>query len=358
VINSLRVFLSSGWDRVRAQLNRRQVMMLLLLAAVYVVAAKLGLSLAISTRQVTAIWPPTGIALAVTLIGGYRFLPGIFLGAFTANLLTSEPAGVALGIACGNTLEAFIGTALLRRLRFTPTFEQAQDFVTYLICAGLIATAASATIGTLSLGVGGLITWPGFAPTWLTWWLGDMMGGLIVGPFLLTCAYRETRRILRERLFESILIFSATLAVSVLAFTIHIDPPWPFPLAAYIIFPVMIWASFRLAQIGVTATTIIVSATALCATLEALGPFAAGASIEHNLIFLQSFVLIVFASSMFLAITVARRSRAEHELQKLTARLQEANQRATDILADVMEKTSPTTSARGRRELGHDSAHS
>ena len=78
---------------------------ILVLAAVYVVAAKLGLMLAFVHASATAVWPPTGITLAALLILGYRVWPGIFLGAFLANLLTAGSMMTSLGIATGNTLE-------------------------------------------------------------------------------------------------------------------------------------------------------------------------------------------------------------------------------------------------------------
>ena len=59
----------------------------LILAAVYLVAGKVGLSLAYVNASTTAVWPPTGVVLAVLLIGGVRLWPGVFVGAFLANFL-------------------------------------------------------------------------------------------------------------------------------------------------------------------------------------------------------------------------------------------------------------------------------
>ena len=59
-------------------------------AAVYYGAAKLGLSLAFESKSVTAVWPPTGIALAALLLGGGEMVPGILLGAFLTNITTHE----------------------------------------------------------------------------------------------------------------------------------------------------------------------------------------------------------------------------------------------------------------------------
>jgi integral membrane sensor domain MASE1 len=89
---------------------------LVVVAAVYVVSGKLGLDLAFATRSVTAIWPPTGIALAALLLGGHRLWPAVALGALLTNVNTGVPAVMVLGITVGNTLEALAGAYLLRHI--------------------------------------------------------------------------------------------------------------------------------------------------------------------------------------------------------------------------------------------------
>ena len=95
-------------------------------AVVYFGAAKFGLSLAFSTKQVTALWPPTGIAVAALLLGGYRVWPAIYLAAFAVNALVGDSILVAVGIAMGNTLGPVVARFSLDRLRgFHPTFVRA-----------------------------------------------------------------------------------------------------------------------------------------------------------------------------------------------------------------------------------------
>src|SRR5689334_1735121 len=94
-------------------------------AAPYFAAAKLGLTMALVAEQVTAVWPPTGTALAAVLSFGPRIWPGIALGALLANATTNAPLATASGIAVGNTLEALVGAWLLRRLvPFDPSLER------------------------------------------------------------------------------------------------------------------------------------------------------------------------------------------------------------------------------------------
>src|SRR5215469_1230701 len=97
-------------DRVRVVIGS------LLVAAAYVVFAEIGFSLAFTTKQVTAVWPPTGIAVAAMLIWGYRIWPGILVGAFISNAISHEPPVTAAAIAFGNTLGPLTCAALLQRL--------------------------------------------------------------------------------------------------------------------------------------------------------------------------------------------------------------------------------------------------
>src|SRR5438046_5145761 len=109
--------------------NRRPyAVKLLVVAAVYYGAAKLGLTLAFEAPSVTAIWPPTGIALAAILLWGYRVWPGVALGALLANGWTGVPLYAVAGITVGNTLEALAGAYLLRELAdFRASLERVRD---------------------------------------------------------------------------------------------------------------------------------------------------------------------------------------------------------------------------------------
>src|SRR3954462_13296404 len=87
----------------------------LLLAAAYYAAAKIGLRLAYLHGTVTALWPPVGVGIAALVLFGPRLWPGIVIG----DLLVadfSSPLGTVLGQTLGNTLEVLIAAAVLRRL--------------------------------------------------------------------------------------------------------------------------------------------------------------------------------------------------------------------------------------------------
>src|SRR5260370_37771080 len=85
---------------------------LAILAGVYFATAKVGLMLAFVHANATAVWPPTGIALAAHLLLAYQVWPGIFLGAFLVNVTTELIIDTALGISVVSTLDALMGCYL------------------------------------------------------------------------------------------------------------------------------------------------------------------------------------------------------------------------------------------------------
>src|SRR5687767_4670617 len=96
-------------------MSGRRLALLAALSGLYVVAGRFGLSLAFVNESATAIWPPTGIAIAACLLGGVSVWPSVFIGAFVVNLATSQAVLPSLLIAGGNTCEAILTASLVRR---------------------------------------------------------------------------------------------------------------------------------------------------------------------------------------------------------------------------------------------------
>jgi len=129
--------------RLRGWLRRG--LSLAALVALYFVAGRLGLLLAFVNASATAVWPPTGLAIAALLLFRTTLWPGILIGAFAVNLTTSGDAVSSVGIAVGNTLEAIIATYLIRRWAGgRAVFEGPQDVLRFALFAAVLAPAVSA----------------------------------------------------------------------------------------------------------------------------------------------------------------------------------------------------------------------
>ena len=122
---------------------------IILLGAVYHLAARLGLLMANVQPNTSPVWPPTGIAISALLLFGKKYWPGITLGVFLGYLLNNNSLNVTIGLAIGNTLEAVVAVFLLRKfMDFHNSLDCIQDVIG-LGVFGALATTISATIGVI-----------------------------------------------------------------------------------------------------------------------------------------------------------------------------------------------------------------
>ena len=180
---------------------------ILLLALAYYLSGRLGLLLAVPPGYATAMWPPSGVALAGILLLGYRPWAGVMIGSFAVNLFTSfDPSnvssmlissGIAAVIACGAALQALTGAWLVRRLVVFPNaLEQIRDIAWLLLLGGPLSCLIAATIGVATLSAAGAIPLASVPFNWLTWWVGDSIGVLVFTPVILLFG---TRTLVSER---------------------------------------------------------------------------------------------------------------------------------------------------------------
>jgi integral membrane sensor domain MASE1 len=158
----------------------------------YLGTAKLGISLDVAHGVITPAWAPSGISLAVLVLFGRRYWPGVFLGAFAANATSGVSALLAAGIAVGNTLEAVGGAYFLSRAAFRPSLGRVRDVLAFVALGALGSTLVSATNGTTLLYATDHIH--SYGSNWLLWWFGDGAGDLLVAPLILVLvSYRRSR---------------------------------------------------------------------------------------------------------------------------------------------------------------------
>jgi anti-anti-sigma factor len=293
----------------------RYLLLITAITVAYTVSGKLGLRLAFATRSVTAIWPPTGIALAALVVGGYRLWPAIALGALLTNIDTGVPAVTVLGIVCGNTLEALTGAFLLRRVGdFRMSLERLSDVFSLVVYGAVISTVVSASIGVVSLLLGDVIATAHAASVWRTWWLGDMGGDLIVAPVLLIAASRPSFARLPGGPLEAAVLTLVLSGVSVLVFSQPTN-------LVYVIFPLLIWAALRFWQPGAAAGSFLVAIVAVAFTANGKGPFAMNGP-DTRLLLAQTFVSVAGVSALLLAAVTRSRWQAEHAEREIAETLQ------------------------------------
>ena len=304
-------------DVNRLSRQQRYALQLVVVAGAYYASGKLGLDLAFATSSVTAIWPPTGIALTALILGGYRLWPAVALGALLANVDTGVPAGTVLGITVGNTLEALVGAYLLRRVAdFQPRLDRVRDVLALAGLGAVVSTMVSATVGVTSLLAGGAISGGDIPSVWRTWWLGDMGGDLIVAPALLIAATHWPYRRAPGRGLEAAALAAVLVGVSLVVFSQHTT-------LVYVVFPLVIWAALRFWQPGAAAASLIVAGVAVPFAAHGKGPFSMSTP-DDRLLLAQTLVSVAGTTALVLAAVTSERRRAEEAAQEIAATLQES----------------------------------
>jgi signal transduction histidine kinase len=292
---------------------------------VYVVAGKLGLSLAFVHANASPVWPPTGIALAALLTLGYRVWPAIFAGAFCVNITTAGSVATSFGIAGGNTLEALLGAYLVDRYaNGARAFDHSQDVFKFAGFAAILSTMVSATIGVTSLALTGYAAWVDFDQIWLTWWLGDASGVLIFAPALVLWArdWRSDRS--QGRLLEAAALWFTTILIGLAVFGEGLSRfgLMTLPLT-FLCTPPLVWAAVRFRQLEAAMLVAVLSGIAIWETLHGFGPFAS-ATANEALLLLQVFMGTVSVMVISAGALVEERRRVEREREELLMQAQAA----------------------------------
>ena len=291
-----------------------------LLTLVYFIAGKFGLMLASLQASASPVWPPAGIALAALLLLGYRAWPAIFVGAFLVNVTTAGNVATSLAVASGNTLEAVCGAWLVTRFAGgTTVFDRPQGVFKFALAA-MVSTIISPAFGVTSLALAGFADWTNYGAIWLTWWLGDTTGDLLIAPLIILWGIPSKRRWnWREAVEVGILVLLLfVLSEAVFGGWLIISAK-NYPIA-FICGAIVIWTAFRFTQRETATGIFILSAIAIWGTVHGFGPFA-GETENQSLLALQSWTAVLTITAMALSAGMAERRRAEEALRESEVRI-------------------------------------
>ncbi|MGB2713907.1 MAG: MASE1 domain-containing protein, partial [Vicinamibacterales bacterium] len=288
----------------------RSAACLVLLTAVYVLAGKLGLALATINPSASPVWPPTGIALGAALIFGRGVWPAIFVGAFIVNYTTPTDILPSLGIAIGNTTEALVGAYLVTRFaNGRAAFARSRDFFAFVVFAGFVSTAISATLGTTSLTLAGAVAWPQYGSVWLTWWLGNAGGNVVVAPLFVLWTTNPKPGWTSGQWTEVLFLTVTLLTVGT---TVFVKSSYP---VEFLTIPLCVWAGARFGPREASTATAILSAVAVWAAVRGAGPFA-GQPANAALLLTQMFIVVAQIAGLGIAGALAEMTAA-HEMLRL-----------------------------------------
>src|SRR5438309_135664 len=302
------------------------------LILIYFLAGKLGLKLAFLHASASPVWPPAGIALGALLVLGYRAWPAIFIGAFFVNVTTAGNVVTSLAIASGNTLEALCGAWLVNRFAGgTTVFDRPQAVFTFALAAA-VSTIIGPAFGVTSLALAGFADWANYGAIWLTWWLGDATGDLLIAPLIILWSIPSKRRWNRREAVEVgiLLLLLFVLSEAVFGGWLTISAK-NYPIT-FICGPIVIWTAFRFTQRETASGIFILSAIAIWGTLRGFGPFVMETE-NHSLVTLQAWTAVLTITAMALSAAMAERRRAEAAIEQQKSAVEAANRTKDNFLA-------------------------
>jgi PAS domain S-box-containing protein len=320
------------------------------IAGLYFLSGRVGLGLAFLNDSATAVWPPAGIALAALLVYGYRMWPAVFLGAFLVNSATAGDPIASLGIAAGNTFEGLLGAWLVRRFAGgTAVFEQPQRIFAFAVLGGMVATSVAATFGVTTLLLRGHVLPGQYGAVWLTWWLGDASGVLVVAPFLMLWALRSRVSWNLNRVAEAVALFACLILTSVLAFGGVAPGVRETAPLEFLCVPILVWSAFRFGPREAATATLLLSGIAILGTLQGAGPFARG-STDHALLLLQTYMAVIAVLVLGVTAALAERRQSEARIRTLNEELEARVERRTEELERVVEDLQREVAERERAQ--------
>ena len=325
----------------------RLIGVILGVAAVYIVTARLGLIFAMADGVVTAVWPPAGVAIASLLLFGFRVWPGIWLGSFVANAWGLLPQGATTNFwaavgpstvtATGSLLGALISVGLLLCFERDRHPLATVNGVFRLVAIGLLGCVISASVGGAVLCLIGHSAWAQFPLIWLTWWAGDAVGVVVFTPVFLAWG-RPDRFPMKARPLEALAALGSLALVSGYVFLAGVTDFFGGKTHAFLCLPPMIWMSLRLGSRGVATGLLLLAGFAIWGTVHRTGPFAGAPTLNNALLALDSFLVVSVLVCLCTTAASWMRREAAESLREANRTLETRVTERTRSLQEIAER--------------------
>lgn len=311
-------------------------------AALYALFAHIShLYVMSNDNGISAIWPSSGLALAVLLIGGKRYAWSVFIGSLLmANVMEVDTSvWTDIAIALGNTLAALIGAWLLTRNgRFEHGIGSLRDFLRLILLGGCAASIISTVAGNTALLASGFIGSGEYLYSLLRWWMGDVLGVVLITPLILSWwKTKNTHETPTAEVFEIILLLGLTFIVGQVVFLDWSHVSVGYVAKGYWMFLLIVWVAVRLGVRGVAVALFVTAVQGLWGAYHEVGFF------EHDIAQTQLvnywlYMATLSVVGMALATHFAERKLIEEMLRRSETRLRTLYDTTSDAVTLLDEK--------------------
>jgi signal transduction histidine kinase len=326
----------------------------------YFIVAVAGLYFSFHDIQAAAILPAGGVGIAMVYLTGRKAWRAVFVGsllAYAVNYLIQvgslswNHALTSVLLATAATLEVLLGYRLIMHFldEGRSLFQRAGGIFKFVGIAAAMGVAG-ATMGTLVILATNNIQSPVLL-TWLLWALAEMVGILLLTPFILSWfqefKFKWDRTITMETVVCLLVLVSMIIVSNIPYFSPIIWRSFP-----YLVVPLFLWLAFRFnLQISISGI-LLVALLALMFTMENVGPFVME-STHHSLLMLQIFIGVFCISTVVLTSTVKERQEATKAVEEFNERLEKTVLERTKKLHEEIQirKTAEQKTKTTNKEL-------
>jgi len=298
----------------------------------YYLTARLGLMGPYKESIVTLLWLPTGIAVGAIIRWGYISLPAIFIAATFVELYLGLPIIVSLGMACGNTLAPLLTAHLLKKAHFNHSLAKQRDIL-LMISFALLGMLVSSIGGVVSLYLGGQLPPDKIFRIWFIWWMGDSVGVLLALPLILHISKKRFIASVPQsfRLFAWLLFFAFCEFAIV---NLVNDLNKQFLLTAFLILPLLIWASMAFGVVGGSIVVISLCTIAVWFTSQGYGTFYS-VDVGEGLFSLWTFMVTLVMTMLLISTLQSGRNVAERISRENEKKLRSVIDGALDAILTI-----------------------
>ncbi|CAN5685153.1 EAL domain-containing protein [soil metagenome] len=269
--------------------------------------------------QTSILWIPSGVGLAVILIGGKKYSPAIFAGALAAHLWTDISWVPAMLIAASSVFETLLNAVLLSRLKFknsafNPALTHVRDYV-WLMAVAIPTALLCALTGIAILWLAGEVVSAGIPLMVLHWWMGSTLGIVIITPLILVWRTVPSRWLTTDRIVETTACFGLAFLFGQLVFLGWFHGMLGVVANTYWTFLFVAWGAVRFGRHGGLLIAGMSVMQALLGAIQGEGFFANDIA-DSGLVNLWLFGVVLTVVGVMLALVINERKRTEVAVQE------------------------------------------
>jgi signal transduction histidine kinase len=291
----------------------------------YFLTAELGLGLYGQTNFVSVFWPGFGLSAGVLIALGprarWQVATGVIVAILVAHLIIGDPRWLGPAFALSDAAEALVTAGLIQHF-FGLGFSLGRlRHVLGLLAAAVSGSMASFTVWSIASKLFQTSTEP-ILTTWRHWFMGDIVGFVTLGPFVigLFAAVRQP-----PPLNELIEGTAALAMLAVMTGTIIFLPQafWETLMPVAWLFPMLFWLAARCRPAFAAAGACLISITVVWTTVFGIGHFGnPGLQVDDRNLQAQVTILVVALGAFVLAALFAERRQIETRLARANMMLE------------------------------------